>query len=168
MRPNWVDVENELAEIAWEVGRLQNRLARITPESLRSGTQEEWEVTLVCASAAEKIYTGCERVMARLAADVDELPVTRSDGWHTALLRRLANPFPGARDAVLSKDCFAILNKLRAFRHRERNTYGINLDAAIVVDRAHEAVAGFALFRMEVTAFCRQECGGGEGPSASS
>lgn len=46
-----------------------------------------------------------------------------------------------------------MLDKLRAFRHRERNTYGINLDFGIVVERGREAVAGFAMFSREVRAF---------------
>ena len=33
--------------------------------------------------------------MARLATEVDGVVVPRSDGWHVALLRRMAKPFPG-------------------------------------------------------------------------
>lgn len=80
MHPAWVDVENELEEIAQEVGRLSLRLERIGTEHLEVGSQGEWEAILVCASAAEKIYTGCERVMARLASEVDGVPVAHSEG----------------------------------------------------------------------------------------
>jgi hypothetical protein len=153
MHPSFVDIENEFAEIAWEADHLSNRLARIGVEDTLLDMQEKWEATHVCASAAEKIYTGCERVMARLATEVDHSPVAHSDGWHAALLRRMANPFPLVRDAIISKDCYAVLDKLRAFRHRKRNTYGIHLDFDIVVERGHEAMTGFALFREEVRAF---------------
>ncbi len=79
-------------------------------------------------------------------------------GWHSALLRRMANPFPGLRgamisEAMISEECHRRLDRLRAFRHRERNTYGINLDFGIVVDRAREAVSAFAGFRDEIRAF---------------
>jgi hypothetical protein len=153
MHPSFVDIENEFDEIGQEVARLSNRLARIDSDSPFPDTQEEWEAALVCASAAEKIYTGCERVMARLAAEVDQSPVVHSDGWHAALLRRMANPFPGVRGPFISKECYGVLDKLRAFRHRERNTYGINLDFGIAVERAHEAVSGFDVFCREVRAF---------------
>ena len=114
---------------------------------------------MVFASAAEKIYTGCERIMGRLAAEIDQSRVVHADGWHAALLRRMAHPFPGVRNAIISESCYALLDKLRAFRHRERNTYGVNLDFEIVVERAREAVLGFNLFRDEVRAFLRSAHG---------
>ncbi len=148
-----VDTENELGEIAQEARRLSLRLERVGTEHLKAGSQGEWEATLVCASAAEKIYTGCERVMARLASEVDSVPVAHSEGWHGALLRRMSHPFPQVRGPIISAECHAVLDRLRAFRHRERNTYGINLDFGVVVERAREAVEGFELFRDEVRTF---------------
>lgn len=156
MHPASVNVGNELAEIAQEAARLSLRLERVGTERLPTGSQAEWEAMLVCASAAEKIYTGCERVMARLASEVDGVPVVHSEGWHGALLRRMSHPFPDARGPIISGPCHGVLDRLRAFRHRERNTYGINLDFNIVVERAREAVEGFGLFRDEVRAFLEQ------------
>ena len=46
-----------------------------------------------------------------------------------------------------------MMDKLRAFRHRERNTYGMNLDFEIVIERATEAVTGFERFSSEVRLF---------------
>lgn len=158
MHPAWVDVGNELDEIAREVARLSLRLERVGTERPATGSQEEWEATLVCASAAEKIYTGCEWVMARLASEVDGVPVTHSEGWHGALLRRMSCPFPQVRGPIISGKCHAVLDRLRAFRHRERNTYGVNLDFGTVVERAHEAVAGFEIFRREVRTFAEETC----------
>lgn len=157
MHPSYVDIGNEFAEIADEVHHLSNRLTRIGQERLTPGSQEEWEASLVCASAAEKIYTGCERVMARLADEIDNSHVVHADGWHAALLRRMAHPFPSVRNAIISRECYAVLDKLRAFRHRERNSYGIHLDLSVVIERAREAVAGFETFRAEVMAFLEQQ-----------
>lgn len=147
MHPSYVDIENEFGEIAVEVEHLSARLSRLDLCKPPADPQERWEATVICASAAEKVYTGCERIMARLAAEVDGLPVPHSEGLHMALLRRMARPYPGVRSAVISGECYAVLDKLRAFRHRERNTYGINLDFGIVVERGREAVAGFGSFR---------------------
>jgi hypothetical protein len=91
--------------------------------------------------------------MATLATDIDGAPVTRSDGWHVALLRRMACPYPGLRPAIISAECFALLDKLRSFRHRERNSYGVRPDFEIVVERGREAIAGLSMFREEVLAF---------------
>lgn len=164
MHPTLVDIENEFAEIELEVERLANRLARMETESLAPLSQEEWEATLVCASATEKIYTGCERVMARFTAEVDQAPVIHSQGWHSALLRRMANPFPGIRPAVISRETHASLDALRAFRHRERNSYGGNLDLSIVAERGHEAIAGFNALRDDVRAFFVRDQTDNDGP----
>lgn len=101
MHPSSVDIGNEFDEIATEAARLASKLTRIGPATPIVDVQERWEATLVCASAAEKIYTGCERVMARLATEIDGSPVMHSEGWHATLLRRVANPFPGVRDAIV-------------------------------------------------------------------
>ena len=104
MRAIFVDVANELTEIAREVAHLQAALERWERSSPLAGSQREWEATHVCASATEKIYTGCERVMALLASELDGAPVAHSEGWHALLLRRLAHPYPGVREAILSDD----------------------------------------------------------------
>ncbi|WP_431281584.1 hypothetical protein ACQW02_19540 [Humitalea sp. 24SJ18S-53] len=152
MHPSYVDVENEFFEIGIEAQYLSVRLAHLDALNPPADPQEKWEATLICASAAEKIYTGCERVMARLAADLDGVAVTHAEGWHIALLRRMAHPYPAVRGAVISGECHAVLDKVRSFRHRERNTYGINLDFALVVERAFEAVTAFKMLHDEVIA----------------
>jgi hypothetical protein len=150
MHRAYVDIENEFIEIAKEADRLSHFLSHLSPLTDERGGQAAWEAVHVCASATEKRYTGCERVMARIANEFDRAPVARSDGWHAALLRRMAHPFPGVRDAIITARCHHLLDRLRAFRHRERNTYGINLDLDIVLERSREAVETFAIFRAEV------------------
>ena len=152
----YVDVENELLEIGREAGHLSAKLATLDLNEPPLDFQDEWEASLVCASAAEKVYTGCERVMAKIASDVDGVPVTHSENWHRAVLLRMSHPFPEIRGPIISAKCYSVMDKLRAFRHRERNTYGMDLDYRIVVERASEAVAGFKLFKHEVRAFFGQ------------
>lgn len=153
MHPSYVDIENELLEIQAEVNHLSSYLNHIDHQNLPTDDQERWKSALICASATEKIYTGCERVMARLAAEIDKSHVMHVDGWHISLLRRMANPYPGVRGVIISNVCYLALDKLRSFRHRERNTYGINLDYEIVVERASESVITFANFRNEIKTF---------------
>lgn len=153
MHPRSVDVENELREIGVGAGHLPARLTRLDMNDSPHDTQKRWEAIAVCASAAEKIYTGCERVMSRPASEHDQLPVIHAEGWHTALLWRMANPLPDRRGPVISHELHGLMNRLRAFRHHERNTYGSGVEHGIVVVRATEAVAGYDRFSDEVRLF---------------
>ena len=155
MRATFVDLSIELDDIGREASHL---FAALDRNRGAVSVQESWERTHMLASAIEKIYTGCERVMARLASDVDGAPVSHAGHWHVTVLKRLAHPFPDVRGAVFSPETYAKLDRLRSFRHRERNSYGIDLDPSIVLDRASEAGATFSLFKHEVTCFmARQE-----------
>jgi len=102
------------------------------------------------ASAAERIDTGFERVPARIVrADT----TSRHDpgaGRHRTLLRAVAKPIPGGRPAIVSETCLARLDRLRAFRHRERNAHGFDLDLGIVTERRAEAGESFDILRVEV------------------
>jgi len=153
MHAIFVDIENEFSDIAEEVDHLSRFLDRLGDAELSATGQASWEAARVCASATEKIYTGCERIMAKVAREVDGAPVSHAEGWHAALLRRIAHPFPGIRHSIISDACYRQLDRLRAFRHRERNTYGTNLDFDIVIERGREAVAIFGVFHEEVRSF---------------
>ena len=88
--------------------------------------------------------------MAFIAAKIDGNKVSHDEGWHITLLQRMHNPYPDARDALLSDDTYVALNALRAFRHRERNSYGTKLDPEIVEQRAEEAVEAFKLLKRDI------------------
>jgi len=153
MHAAFVDIENLFIEIALEAQHLALALSRHLAGAALPDGQEAWELTHVLASATEKIYTGCERVMSRIAQEVDGARIGRGEGWHHALLRRMVHPFPGIREAIISIECYAQLDRLRAFRHRERNTYGLNLDLDIVLQRANEAIVAVDKFHEKVRAF---------------
>jgi hypothetical protein len=108
---------------------------------------------LIYASASEKVYLGFERVMKIIVADVDGDPVTDRDGWHKALVRRLSEPYLDRRGPVLSARTVELIDGLRSFRHRARNSYGIDLDLAAVAARAFETIEAFGLFENDVTRF---------------
>lgn len=161
MHASFVDIENEFREIEQEAYHLGLALERHQVDTDDAKEQSAWELVHILASATEKIYTGCERVMSRIAQEVDGSRIGHGDGWHNALLRRVANPFPGVREAIVSQECYAQLDRLRAFRHRERNTYGLNLDLDVVLQRAREAIAAVHLFHQEVRAFFAGQGGDG-------
>jgi hypothetical protein len=150
MRVNSVDIQNELIDIESEVDELANALQLI---GTLQDSKWEWLATQGLASGIEKIYTGCERVMAMIASSVDGAPVDHIEGWHVAMLKRMSNPYPDVRPAVISAECHTRLDRLRAFRHRERNSYGLALDMGIVIERAREASSTFQVFKRDVIAF---------------
>jgi hypothetical protein len=124
VRASSAEIEGEFDEIAWEVGRLAARLQRLDlGEILKAGSQEEWEASTACSSAIEKIYTGCERIMTVLETGDDGRKVVRECNWHRALLDRMKQPRDGA-PPVITEGTFDRLDRMPAFRHRERNSYG--------------------------------------------
>ncbi|MBB1249961.1 hypothetical protein H2O14_15535 [Rhizobium sp. G21] len=76
--------------------------------------------------------------------------MSRDDGWHATLLRRMHNDYPGIRDRVLSDGTYRALDGLRAFRHRQRNSYGLSLDPEIVEERVSDALEAFAMFQADI------------------
>jgi hypothetical protein len=109
-----------------------------------------WLAVQGLASAIEKIYGGCERAMAIVAKSVDGQAMEVGDGWHRALILRMANPFGASRPAALSAETVAELDKLRSFRHRERNSYGSALKGERVIEIAADAVLVPALMELEL------------------
>lgn len=152
MQAVYSDIRNEMTDLAEEVGLLGASLAR-HPDLTGLDEIEVWERTHLLASATEKVYTGCERVMSRIAIDIDDEPISRAEGWHVGLLKRMSHPIADRRGPVIGPDVFSKLDRLRSFRHRERNSYGIRLDPGIVLERAREAVVAFEGFRSDVEQF---------------
>jgi hypothetical protein len=129
--------------IAREIEHLSTLLNSLgSDNALKPGSQREWEATTLCASATAKIYTGCERVMTRIATEVDGVKIPKSENWHRALLDRMRQDFPG-RVAVITEVTYRQLDKMRAFRHRQRNIYGFDLDTAVVIERAREVITAY-------------------------
>jgi hypothetical protein len=149
MQAIFVDLENELREITEEAEMLKLALAAHQVMKPKLPAHMFWLQVSGLASGVEKLYTGCERVMATIASKIDGSTVSHDDAWHLTLLRRMSNPFPGVRDSVLTNETYRALDGLRAFRHRERNSYGTKLDPEIVEERAAEALEAFELFKAD-------------------
>ena len=153
MRGIFVDIENELSDIGSEVEMLVRAVAIYERDVINAEPAWLWLAVQGLASGIEKIYTGCERFMGMIANDVDDAKVDHSEGWHISILKRMAHPFPGIRRAVITDECYKAMDVLRAFRHRERNSYGLMLDSEVVRNRALQAETAFCRFRNEVRPF---------------
>lgn len=152
MQAIFAEIETEFDDITAEAARLRQAIAQHLSTRPEPASLAAWMDLHVFASATEKVYTGCERVMARVATLIDGAPLDRGEGWHVALLQRMANPYADIRPAVISETCLIALNRLRAFRHRERNSYGLRLDPDIVLARAQEVEATLSRFHSEIHA----------------
>jgi hypothetical protein len=91
--------------------------------------------------------------MGLLATRLDGEAVVKTDSWHSVLLNRMAHPFQGVRDAIISGECRVALDRLRACRHRVRSSYGLHLDLDIVLERARGLGPTLGALRQEVAAF---------------
>lgn len=79
------------------------------------------------ASYLHQFYTGCERILERIAVTVDGgLPGGAFS--HAHLLAQMAQARPGIRPAVLNETLWLRLQDYLAFRHFFRHTYGYTLD----------------------------------------
>jgi hypothetical protein len=146
-------VRGELEDLAGAVKRLSRALSARGADGRAAEDQVVLETTLIYASASEKVYLGFERVMKIIVADIDGDPVKDRDGWHKALVRRLSEPYLDRRGPVLSARTAELIDGLRSFRHRARNSYGIDLDLAAVAARAFDTIEAFGLFEDDVTRF---------------
>jgi hypothetical protein len=90
MRGIFVDIENELTDIGNEVDMLFGGVAIFQRNSADADPAWSWLAIQGLASGVEKIYTGCERIMAMIAGDVDGARAEHSEGWHISLLKRMA------------------------------------------------------------------------------
>jgi hypothetical protein len=153
VHPTFDDVRVELLDLSREVRFLERAMQARTRDGEALTELELWETCTIYASAAEKTYLGFERILKLIISDIDVDPVRDRDSWHKALLARVSAPYLDRRDAVLAPRTFALLDDLRAFRHRVRNSYGVDLDIEAVTERARDSVRAFALFEADVLAF---------------
>jgi hypothetical protein len=151
--PISADVESAFHDLVREAALLAQALDRFRVAHERLDEATRWVVVSGLAAGCEKIYSGCERVMDILAKRIDGMVVEKTDRWHSTLLHSMARPIPNVRSAVISEPCRAALDRFRAFRHRIRSSYGMALDADIVLERAAELGPVLKTFHREVTEF---------------
>jgi predicted nucleotidyltransferase len=102
-------------EIQDGVGSLEDRASQFAMNAL--------------ASYLHQFYTGCERILERIAVTVDG---ARPGGAfsHANLLAQMAQEVPGVRPAILNEALWLSLQDYLAFRHFFRHAYGYTLEWA--------------------------------------
>jgi len=105
-----------------------------------------------CAHHLSRMFNAFEQMALRIAK-VFENNIDDEQGWHSALLKRLALAIPGVRPALIPSELRLPLNELKAFRHVVVHAYDLQLDpeklalvlkyAAQVADRLPELADRF-------------------------
>jgi hypothetical protein len=136
MQPFFLDLDRQLRRARKEAETLLGSRRRNEAKALGAGDYiDQWTSVSALASGIEKVYSGLERTLRLIASRIDG-DVPNDPEWHMTLLQRMAEELPGVRPPVLSKDSLQILDRLRAFRHRERNSYAQDLDPVRVLEVA--------------------------------
>lgn len=156
MPKSLVDLKEDLADLAKEAANLRQQIELYKLDAISPNIARELLSKSGLASNTTKLYTGCEQIMEYLAKVIDKAPAGHiGGGWHAHLLKRMSQPYLNVRGRIISKALFDELDRLRGFRHRERTSYGRQLDGPIVAERAKEMADAAGLFVTEVTAFMR-------------
>lgn len=100
----------------------------------RQGTLGRPELILLAVNL-HGWYTALETALERIARLMDQ-SVPDGPAWHIDLTAQMHLDVPGVRPAVLPKAIAPALQELRKFRHFFRNAYVLDLDPALVKERA--------------------------------
>ncbi len=103
------------------------------------------------------LYNAVEDLLKLVAAHFEN-QITDTAHWHTALLRRMTQEVKGIRPALLSEECYIILNSLRGFRHFFRHAYGVPIDYAQLKINLDKARGLNALLKKDIDNFLNKIC----------
>jgi predicted nucleotidyltransferase len=113
-------VEDELAALGHIVQAVQAGLGSVEEAPSQFALH-------ALASYLHQFYTGCERILERIAVTVDgSLPGGAFS--HANLLAQMSQALPGVRPAVLNEALWLRLQDYLAFRHFFRHAYGYTLE----------------------------------------
>lgn len=118
---------------------------KISSEGWPQDDQDAWIALTAMAASIEKCYSGAEKILKNLLQELDGAIPSSAD-WHLQLIERAANAGPHGRPPIFSEHLAKVFHDLRAFRHRERNSYVANLDQAIVLEKADVTVKAIRSF----------------------
>ena len=127
-------LHNEWEQLQKEVELLQSAIDLIEighPDSANGNHNLSTIILMGTASAIEKSYSGMERILKIVAENIDDY-VPRGEAWHKSLIDQMAADLD-SRPHVIEPVTAQGLHVLRAFRHRERNSYSLDLDRTRVL-----------------------------------
>jgi len=142
------DIENELQHLT----RLEAEIRQVQEEIQHDPAR----ASLFYENLALKLhnfYTGCERILRLVAAELNGALPSSYD-WHRRLLERMSAEREG-RPAVLAPQTAQRLEEYLAFRHVVRNVYGFELDPQRIKQLVTAYPSVWHLFEVEVRSFVK-------------
>ncbi|MBP2291825.1 hypothetical protein [Azospirillum rugosum] len=155
MHPIFADLDLEWRRVDEEGALLAEAVRRFRDDpAMRSDRVIRWLAVSGIASGVEKAYSGVERMLKMIASTIDG-SVPKDEAWHRTLLVRMGVALPAVRPPVLSGGTLSAFDRLRAFRHRERNSYVGDLDEERLLEVADTVPGALAAFRADLDSFRR-------------
>lgn len=101
-------------------------IQKLLKESLASDVSEH-DKQYVFAFKVQQLYTALEDLFKQVAKAFEN-HLDQMGNFHKEILARMAIEVPKVRPALLSPPSFALLDKVRGFRHFVRHAYNCELD----------------------------------------
>ena len=111
------EIETDLRDLSAIVGEIRETARDLHPEQEPSHRDKA-----ALGAFVHSFYNGVENILKRLAQEIDR-SVPTGEGWHRALLRRMAAEVPGIRPPVLRRETVEALEPYLGFRHFFRHSY---------------------------------------------
>lgn len=140
-------IRSELENIEEVVTRVRRAVEASEGDSVNSDLY--WDAI---ALNLHDFYTGLERVLRYIAAEVDG-HVPAGAEWHQELLRQMATPLPQIRPAVFSNATIKRLDEYLRFRHVVRHVYAFEFDPQRIRPLAEALAGDFAQVKGELAVF---------------
>jgi hypothetical protein len=137
-----------------EIDELERTVSAVARhwQRAKAATEDQDAFLNSVALNLHSFYNGLERVMELVALEMDG-GTLGGEAWHAELLRQMALELPSVRPAVLSSDIGQRLDEYRKFRHRVRNIYATNLNAALMEHLVENLLPTWEQVRIELLAF---------------
>ena len=101
------------------------------------------------------LYNAVEDLLKFVAAHFEN-NIADASRWHTELLRRMGQEISGVRPALLSEECFLLINGIRGFRHFFRHAYNVPIDPDLLQVNLSKARRIYPCLVQDVDRFLQQ------------
>jgi len=137
----------------------QMALIREVVHTLEQRAEGEWHDDPIrmesIAYQIHNLYNAVEDLLKFVAAHFEN-NIADASRWHTELLRRMSQEISGVRPALLSKECFLLINSIRSFRHFFRHAYNVPVDSDLLQVNLNKARQIFPCLVQDVNRFLQQ------------